>query len=367
MEEMIKVFPPSKYIKDALAERGWTQEVLALITGRSPKTISDILTDKKKITPEIAQELAVVFDTTPHHWLDLENVFRLAQTDYVDVAIEKRKKLFKNFPIAEMQKRGWIRHTDDLEEVEPELKRFFERDDLEKDLELKVSYKRTIKEPQLNISEKAWLYRAKHLAKMLPVETFDTDALDNLTAQLRKLAAKSRAVVRVAEILSTYGIRYVVVEPLPKARIDGAAFWLDENSPVIAMSLRFNNIGSFWFALMHELSHIRHKDALSLDDLEALPSDDIEVRANREAANSLVPEERLEQFIKMYSPYYSEARINNLATQLNLHPGIIVGQLQHRKEVGFNAHQKMWVKVRELVTTTAFTDGWGHPVPQVRH
>ena len=364
---MTKIFPPSKFIKDALAERGWTQEVLALITGRSPKSISDIITDKTKISPEIAQELAVVFDTTPQYWLELENAFRLAQTDYVDESIEKRKKLFKNFPIAEMQKRGWIRHTDKLEEVEPELAKFFETDDLEQEIELKVSYKRTAKEPHLNIAEKAWLYRAKHLARMLPVMDFDDNNLDRLLTQLRRLAAKSRAVVRVPEVLSSYGIRFVVVEPLPRAKIDGAAFWLGENSPVIAMSLRFNNIGNFWFTLMHELSHIKHKDAFSLDDLESLPSDETEVRANKEAANALVPEERLESFIKMYSPYYSEARINNLATQLNVHPGIIVGQLQYRKEIGYNAHQKIMAKVRELATTMAFTDGWGHPVPQVRH
>ncbi|MBD0369431.1 MAG: helix-turn-helix domain-containing protein [Pyrinomonadaceae bacterium] len=363
----MKVFPPSKYIKEALEGRGWNQTDLALILGRGAKFVSDLVTDKKRVDPEIAQELAVVFNTTPQYWLELENTFRLAQTDYVDEAIEKRTKLLTNYPIKEMQKRGWISQTEKLEELEPELKKFFEKDDLEKDVELRVSYKRTGKEANANAAEKAWLYRAKHLARMLPVAVFDINTIDKLIAHLRKLAAKSGAVVRVAEALANYGIRFVVVEPLPRAKIDGAAFWLDENSPVIAMSLRFNNIGNFWFTLMHELSHIKHRDAFSLDDLEASPSDETEIRANKEAANALVPEERLEKFIKMYSPYYSEARINNLATQLNIHPGIIVGQLQYRKEVAYNTHTKIMPKVRELATTSAFTDGWGHPIPQVRY
>ena len=181
---------------------------------------------------------------------------------------------------------------------------------------------------------------------------------------MRRFAAKSQAVHRVPELLTKYGIRYVVVEPLPRVQIDGAAFWLDE-SPVIAMSLRFDNIGSFWYTLMHEVAHIKYRDAFSFDNLDALANDDAEIRASNEASNLLVPEQELDTFIKTYSPRYTEARINNLATKLQIHPGIIVGQLQHRKEVSYAAHRKLMAKVRELTTTLAFTDGWNHPVPQV--
>ena len=365
MNENEKVFPPSKYIKDALTERGWTQADFAAILGRNPAEISAYLA-KDRISIEFSKELSVVFGNTPEFWLGLENKFRLYNAPEVDEAILKRSELFKTFPLKDMQKRGWISGAEKMEHLEPELTKFFEIDNSETDFESKVSFKRTIKEADLNAAEKAWLYRAKHLAKVLPVAEYDESNLNKLIEQLRKFAAKSKAVVRVPELLANFGIRFVVVEPLPRAKIDGAAFWLDENSPVIAMSLRFDNIGSFYFALMHEISHIKHKDKFSVDDLESLPTDIKEVRANDEAADSLVPKKRLENFIKMYSPFYSEARINNLATQLKVHPGIIVGQLHHQKEVGYNAHQKMMAKVRELVTTTAFTDGWGHPVPQVR-
>src|SRR5207237_7991440 len=109
---------------------------------------------------------------------------------------------------------------------------------------------------------------------------------------LKRYAAKSQAVHRVPELLARYGIRFVVIEPLPKVKIDGAAFWLDENSPVIAMSLRFDNIGSFWYTLMHEVAHIKYQDAFSFDNLESVPTEDeAEVRASKEAARLLVPEE----------------------------------------------------------------------------
>ena len=103
-----------------------------------------------------------------------------------------------------------------------------------------------------------------------------------------------------------------------------------------------------------------------MDNLQDSPIDEIEKRANQEAAEFLVPQEKLSQFIKTVSPYYSKAVINNFATKIGVHPGIIVGQLQKRGEIEYNKHREFLVEVRELATKTAFTDGWGHPVPIAR-
>lgn len=363
-EETEQTFPPSKYIRDELTERGWTQSDLAAIVGRNPAEVSQFLS-KEKINVEFAKELSVVFGKSPEYWLNLENKFRLSLTPDVDDTIVKRSELFRSYPLKEMQKRGWLSDANSIENLEPELVTFFEVDNQDSEFESKVSFKRTVKESSLNPAEKAWLYRAKHLARALPVIEYDDQLLDKLVVQVRRFAAKSSAVIKVPELLANYGIRFVVVEPLPRAKIDGASFWLT-GSPVIAMSLRFDNIGSFYFALMHEIIHIKHKDRFSFDDLEAEPSDESEVRANTEAAEALVPQQRLDNFIKMHSPFYSEARINNLATQLKIHPGVIVGQLQHRKEIAYGTHNKLSARVRDLITTTAFTDGWGQPIPQVK-
>lgn len=358
------VFPPSKYIRDELESRGWTQADLAAILGRPPSDISRFL-GNEKISIEFAKELETVFGKPAEYWLNLENRFRLYLSPEVSTSVKIRSELFNSYPLKEMQKRGWISENVPFENLEPELTAFFEIDQPDEEFESRVSFKRTAKEANLNPAEKAWLYRAKHLARAMPVVEYDPANLGKAIAQIRKFAAKSTSAMKVAEILNLYGIRFVVIEPLPRARIDGAAFWL-ESSPVIAMSLRYDNIGSFYFALLHEMIHIKYKDRFSFDDLESEPTDESEVRANEEAAEILVPQDRLNAFIKMYSPYYSEARINNLATQLKVHPGIIVGQLQHRKEVNFGTHNKLAVKVRELVTTAAFTDGWEQPVPRIK-
>lgn len=359
--DSVKIFPPSKYIRDELEKRGWTQADLAYILGRTIKDTNDILIGKRKIAPELAQELAAVFQTKAQYWLELENTYKLAQTDYVDNAIVKRARIFNEYPAKEMLKRGWIEETEDIDELERRFLNYFNE-------ARKVGFaaRKSSSYVQTSPIQIAWIIRATKLSRVIPAANFDVNRLGQLKKELRRFAAKSQAVVRVPELLASYGIRFVVVEILPNAKIDGAAFWLDSDSPVIAMSIRFDNIGSFWFTLMHEISHIEHKDRFFLDDLEASPIDEIEERANREAAESLIPQDRIENFIKLYSPFYSEARINNLATQLKIHPGIIVGQLHYRKEIGYSALRKAMVKVRDIITTTAFTDGWNNPIPQVR-
>lgn len=371
MEPQVKkVFPVSKYIKDELLARGWTQSDLAYVMGRKASEISSLMVGRRQLSPELAQELGVVFGNGAEHWLGIDNAYRLSQTEYVDQAVVLRSELF-SFPIKEMQKRRWIAETLEETELRQELDRFFGDDLLGKpqsdlyELPFGVSFKRTIRESSLNNAEKAWLARARQLAQVCPVASFNESAIPKLKAELRHLAAKTQAAHRVPALLTGTGIRYVVVEPLPNVKIDGAAFWLDADSPVVAMSIRFDNIGSFWFALMHEVDHIEHRDAFSFDDLQSNPSDEAEERANWNAANLLVPKHDLDEFVKACSPRYSEARINNFATRLQIHPGIIVGQLQHRGEISYAAHRKLITKVRDIVTQFAFTDGWGQPIPQV--
>lgn len=368
-ERQQKVFHVGKYIKDELHTRGWTQLDLSYIMGRKVTEINGLMAGRRQLSPELAQELGVIFGRGAEYWLGIDTAYRLSQTDYVDQAVILRSELF-SYPIKEMQRRGWIAETRDAAELQQEVDRFF-NNDIGKpvsdsyDLPFGVSFKRTVKESALNNAEKAWLARATQLAKACPAASFNENNLPKLKAELRRLAAKTQAANRVPELLTGAGIRYVVVEPLPAVQIDGAAFWLDAASPVIAMSLRFDNIGSFWFALLHELDHIEHRDTFSFDDLQSKPNDAAEERASANAANLLVPRQELEAFIMACAPRYSEARINNLATRLQIHPGIIVGQLQHRGELSYAAHRKLLTKVRDLVTQLAFTDGWGQPIPQL--
>jgi len=204
------------------------------------------------------------------------------------------------------------------------------------------------------------------MAQALQVSPFNRNSLPTVRNKLRTCAAYLQSTKTLPELFSKAGIRFVIVEPLPGAKIDGAAFWLNETSPVIAVSIRYDRIDAFWFTVMHEFAHIEAAHSLSVDsDLagdDAMPmeaKDDQERDADANAAASLIPPDEIDSFIRRVGPLYSKERIIQFAHRIKMHPGIIVGQLQHRGEIGYSANREMLVKVRNVVIETALTDGWG--------
>jgi len=90
-----------------------------------------------------------------------------------------------------------------------------------------------------------------------------------------------------------------------------------------------------------------------------------EVRANEAASEFLVPKAELDSFITRVRPLYSEQRILLFAKRIGVHPGMVVGQLQFREEVPYTHFHKFLVKIRDIVTRTTLTDGWGSIPPTV--
>ena len=357
---------PGKLLRQMMEGKGWTQEELAAVTGCSRQTLYSILAGKSNISAEMALKLSAAFGNSAEEWLKWDNLYRLsiAETDATNV--EKMARFYEIAPIREMVKRGWIRNTTAPSELEAELKSFFDAESLEADLAFPVAAKRTIHLPYLNPAERAWCFRARKLAMSLIVAPFVQNKLDRLEQKLRQLAAYPKEARNLSKVFAEYGIRFVVIEPIPGVKIDGAVFWI-ESEPCIAISLRHDRIDGFWFTVMHEVAHIRNGDAFSfdtdlIDGLKGiaimLVEDEAERLANERAVSSLVPKAELESFIRRVGPYYSRERVVQFAHKVKIHPGIVVGQLQHRNELGYSALRDMLVKVRDVVTSTALTDGW---------
>jgi HTH-type transcriptional regulator/antitoxin HigA len=167
------------------------------------------------------------------------------------------------------------------------------------------------------------------------------------------------------------GVRFIIVESLPNAKIDGVCFWLNNNAPVIGMSLRFDRVDNFWFVVRHEIEHVLQKhgrESAILDDLEGERASDnsslpIEERiANGAAAEFCVSQNEIQMFIARKNPFFAERDVLGFARRVQVHPGIVVGQIQN--------HTKRWdflrrylVRVRQSATPGTMVDGWGQVAP----
>ena len=92
------------------------------------------------------------------------------------------------------------------------------------------------------------------------VPRYSPKAVSTALPKLKALLGAREQARKVPRILAESGIRYVIVESLATAKIDGACFWLNNSSPVIAMTLRYDRIDNFWFVLRHELEHVLRQD-----------------------------------------------------------------------------------------------------------
>ena len=356
--------PPGEFIRAELEKRGWGQAELAKVIGRPLPTVNEIIQGKRAILPEMAVALGAAFGTGALVWLQRESAYRLSLVEQHDPETRARARLYGLAPVKDMERRGWIGPTRRARELEAELRRFFGADCLEEAPRLEASARQPLSAEGFTAAQRAWLFRAAQLAAAAPARPFEPERFEAGLAALRALAGAAENVPQVPGALAELGVRFVVVEPLPRTRLDGAAFWLAPDQPVIALSLRYDRIDWFWHTLAHELSHVRHGDRRSLDanlvgESRVEPADEVEARAEREGAAFLIPPERLRSFILRTRPFYAKEKLLGFARRQGVHPGIVSGQLQHLKELGWDAHRDLLVKVRERLVRAALTDGWG--------
>ncbi len=69
---------PGELIReDLLPETGLSQTQLANLMGVSRRTISEIVHERRRVTPDIAFRLAKVFNSTPEMWLNMQQAVDL--------------------------------------------------------------------------------------------------------------------------------------------------------------------------------------------------------------------------------------------------------------------------------------------------
>jgi len=376
--EPAEVFAPGEFIKDELAAREWKQEDLAAIMGRSPKVVSEIISGNTGITPETAEGLSAAFGTTAQLWMNLETAYRLALSGRGDPAIARRAAIYAKAPIRAMVKRHWIEPSKDVDVLERRLLDFLGIGNLNEEPKMAVALRKPAPYDVRTPAQVAWLSRARHLAAGTQAVPFTKAGLERGLKELRALVSYADEVRRVPRVLADMGIRLLIVEPLPQTRIDGACFWLDAKSPVVVLTIRFDRIDWFWFTLMHEiLGHVQQRASngnrdvsLDLDLVSDQPRTNdtrpqSEISADDLAADFLIPKTKLDDFVARVSPFYSKLRIEAFAARVKVHPGIVVGQLQHRGEVQYTHNREMLVRIRNIIAPSALTDGWGYGLPEL--
>lgn len=358
---------PGEFIKEEMAARSWIQRDLAFILGCKEQAINPILSGKRGISPEMAKALGNAFDVPAEFFLNLQKQYELELAQEPSPGVAIRAKMQSSYPLREMIRRGWIEDTNAALLV-AQLMRFFEVSAVSKIPYLAHAAKRSkYEEREIPGPQLAWLFRVRQIAKSISVSRYSERLLRDAILKLETLLMSPEDAAQVPRILSECGIRFIIVESLPGSKIDGVCFWLDDHSPVVGMSSRYDRIDNFWFVLRHELEHVlcKHGKAQEeeiLDDFDGRGITEEEQIATSASLDFGVPSIKLDSFLLRKKPFYYEKDVLAFAATVFRHPGIIVGQMQQR----LNNHaylRKYQVKIRHIVTPGAIADGWGQTIP----
>jgi len=237
-------------IEALLKERGWSQRTLGVVMAKADTTINRLVSGKASVDAETAIMLEEIFSVPAKDFLDLQKNYDLAQARIVarpDPARAVRATLYGDLPLAEMIKRGWIaaENIRDTENVDKSLMRFFGVNSAEDIEVLPHAAKKTAANSDATPAQIAWLYRVKQMANGILAKPYSKEGLILALPKLKALAMSPEGVAQVPRILAECGIRFVIVETLPAAKIDGVCFWLNPKAPVIGLTIRFDRIDNF--------------------------------------------------------------------------------------------------------------------------
>ena len=352
------VSPPGDTILDMVEERGWTQAELAVRLGFSPKHVNQVIKGKAPLTEESALRLAQVLGPSAGFWLTREahyreQVVRLESTSRHAAWVSWLDEI----PVKDLMNAGAIpkqrMDTGSRPALVDECLRFFgvasPHEWRSHYLGMEYTFRRSRAEQSDVGAISAWLRLGEREAEKSGSRAYSRFEFESALDEIRGLTLEPPDVFepRVRELLRRAGVGFVLVPAIPRTHVSGVARWLDSRHPLIQLSLYGKTNDRFWFTFYHEAAHIllhaADKKSVWLDDPTSKPSTDrAEEEANAWAADWLIPP----RYASELATLGTKTSVRAFARRIGIHPGIVVGRLQHDISISFRQMNDLKVSFR---------------------
>ncbi|MFC1750513.1 helix-turn-helix domain-containing protein [Pseudomonadota bacterium] len=338
------VSPPGDTILDLIEERGWTQAELAVRLGYSPKHVNQLVNGKVPLSEDAALKLERVLGSSVGFWLSREAKYRehcarlaAAQTHANWIG------WLDELPLRELMAVGEITKCRIDAKAKPSLVgaclRFFgvaSPDEWRNHYGgMQYSFRRS-REEQSDIGAiSAWLRMGERQAGAPDGPKYNRAKFESALKAIRQFTRETPVQFepKLRQLLNESGVAFVIVPAIPRAHVSGVARWLSPTRPLIQLSLYGKTNDKFWFTFFHEAAHILlhannkdEKKSVYLDDPNSgQTTDQNEHEANTWAGDWLIQP----QYKYELAALRSKTEVKRFANKLGIHPGIVVGRLQH--------------------------------------
>ncbi|MGH7335789.1 MAG: ImmA/IrrE family metallo-endopeptidase [Candidatus Rokuibacteriota bacterium] len=315
---------PLEAIRFRMEQQGLTQRDLVPFIGSRSK-VSEVLAGKRPLT------LSMIRALNRGLGIPAESLLQEPGTSLDDGDVE-----WDRFPIRDMVARGWVEGVSPRARYEPEdvVRRFVNA--LGGQLALPALYKKSKFRTGRSLDKHAlvaWTFRVAIRARREgPAGRCKPGTVaPDFMREVAQLSWSRRGPLLAQEFLHRHGIALIVEPHLPRTRLDGAAILLDTDRPVIGLTLRYDRLDNFWYALMHEMAHV----GLHLKTVGESFCDDLDIEDHEDPredeADSLAREALVPTSLWNESParvLRSPEAAQHLAERLRIHPAIVAGRMR---------------------------------------
>lgn len=349
-------FHPGEYIKELIDDMDVSQTEFAKRLGVTDRVLSSLVNGKSRLTTEVASKIAAMTGTSISVWMGLQQAYdEFCLQDKLDTQFLEDETILSYLDYNFFEKLGLVEKARAKKDKILELRKCFKVSSLnifsEKDIFVncrKPSEKESDQKQTVCIN--AWVQTAINIGKEIDTKSFSPSLLKSYLKEIRNMTTQDPALftTRLQEILSECGVALVILPHLKNARINGAVKWLSNDKAVLAINVYGAFADKFWFTLFHELKHIlQHKTKdtfLNYTSSETLTELDahLEKEADDFAQSELLPHKAYETF-KATGMFSAEA-VLRFSDQIDIHPGIVVGRLQHDKLIEYSHLNGLKVK-----------------------
>ena len=337
--------PTSELIKERLEIYSISQKELAIRLNVSEKHISELLNNKVLLTMDMAMALEKVINIKYEVLMGYEIKYRgflEKEKELEKLKKENLDEICQKYQIDFMRKKKWLDLPERSSKSEKvyELLKFFGVKNMENILSVYSSrvYEYSFKEDGYQIEPLlVWIRKCELEARKQNVEEYNKENFEKAILEIKSLIKKDDVDIfkKIKEICNENGVYFVMEEAVPNSKVRGAFTWIGEN-PLIQISLRYCSNDHFWFAFFHEVGHLmlHAKKSKNFIDTEDTEDKEMELEADNYSRNMILDDNIYKDFVEENN--YTKERIIKFAKENDIHPGIVVGRLQHDGKLGWN-------------------------------
>lgn len=332
--------PPGDTIIDFLSAKNLSKEDLADEFGQRLEWVESLINGKTRIDDRIARDLESALGASAAFWVNRETQYRedLARVNCNTQAPEDEREWLKSLPLADMVKYGWVKKHSTLKNKLEECLKFFNvstikewHEQYHNSLEV-AAFRTSLAYEQKPAAVAAWLRQGERIADSISCQAWSKEKFQAVLPQIRAMTRwrdPAQFLPEIKKLCAECGVAVVIARAPSGCRASGATKFLDNNKALLMLSVRYKAEDHFWFTFFHEAAHlILHTDkAVFLEQTDSLFTDE-EDEANQFSADFLIPPVHQEE-LRSLQPKYKE--IVRFAVKVGISPGIVVGQMQHKK------------------------------------